>query len=79
MKMKHKQQRMSCCELAYRAAYLRTFDDECYELKGQLVVGDQGHVARLADIYYRVRSAKNHQHCQIAKRKKPEEELILHP
>jgi hypothetical protein len=77
MKMKHKQHRMSSCELAYRAAYLRTFDNECYELKGQLAVGEQGHIARLADIYYRVRSVQNHQRCLIAKRKKPNEELVM--
>jgi hypothetical protein len=75
--MNQKQQRVSSCELAFRAKFIRTFDGEYYELKGSMAVERKGKVARLVDIYYRVRSAQNHQRCQIAKRKKPEEELVL--
>ncbi len=76
--MNQKQQRVSSCELAFRAKFIHTFDGEYYELKGSMAVERKGKIARLADIYYRVRSAQNHQRCQIAKRKKPEEELVLH-
>jgi len=63
-------------ELATKAHTVKTFDNQIYKLKGSLAVNeDNGEIEKVADIYYRVRTAINEDHGIVAKRKHDEDEL----
>ncbi|SDI99859.1 hypothetical protein [Alteribacillus bidgolensis] len=71
--------RVSQVELAYKARFVKTFENERYELKGSIAVErNSGEIAQVADIYYRVRSAQNKNKKLIAKRKNRSDELCLY-
>ena len=68
--------RLSYIELANKACSVKTFKNEVYKLKGSLAVNqDNGNIEKIADIYYRVRTALNDDDVVVAKRKQSEEEL----
>ncbi|MCM3169456.1 hypothetical protein [Peribacillus frigoritolerans] len=58
------------------AKSVRTFDNETFILKGALAVDqDNGNIEKLADVYYRVRTAIDENEQIIAKRKNALDEL----
>ncbi|MGM0924659.1 MAG: hypothetical protein ACQEWW_26325 [Bacillota bacterium] len=58
------------------AKSVRTFDNETFILKGALAVDqDNGNIEKLADVYYRVRTAVGENEQIIAKRKNALDEL----
>ncbi|MFD4820114.1 hypothetical protein [Peribacillus butanolivorans] len=58
------------------AKSIRTFDNETFILKGALAVDqDNGNIEKLADVYYRVRTAIDENEQIIAKRKNALDEL----
>lgn len=69
--------RLSHIELAYKADSIKTFDNEVYELKGTVAVNpNNGDIKKIADVYYRVRTAINEEKNVIAKRKHCNDELL---
>ena len=69
--------RVSQSELLHRANSVKTFDNQIYELKGTLAVDkSNGDIQKVADVYYRVRTAKDKSKDVIAKRKHTEGELV---
>ncbi|MYL43975.1 hypothetical protein [Virgibacillus salexigens] len=71
-----RKRRLSHVDLSYKAKSVKTFDNEVYELKGSIAVNtDNGEIQKVADIYYRVRTAVNSQKHVIAKRKNTNDEL----
>ncbi|RXZ02122.1 MULTISPECIES: hypothetical protein [Fictibacillus] len=59
------------------AKSIRTFNNETYILKGTLAVDEEnGNIEKLADIYYRVRTAIGQDEQIIAKRKNTFDELL---
>lgn len=74
-----KKRRVSQVDLCYKANFIKTFDNEIYELKGTLAVDKKtGDVTRVADIYYRVRTAVNDYKNIVAKRKRIDDELCTY-
>jgi hypothetical protein len=61
---------------AARAQSAKTFDGKVYELQGAVAVEqDTGSIKRVADIYYDIRSVRDHNQRIMAKRRHKEEEL----
>ncbi|MFS0788852.1 hypothetical protein ABC345_21040 [Shouchella sp. 1P09AA] len=76
--MEKLKRRVDHVELAYRAYSIRTFDNRFYVLKGTYAIDEEnGDVTKVADLYYRVRSAQNRDHKLIAKRKNRSDELCI--
>lgn len=74
--VKGKRKRFSHIDLSYRAAHIRTFDNQEYVVSGNIAVNKKnGDITNLARIYYNVRNVRNHQQKIIAKRKSPDDEL----
>lgn len=74
--MKRHGKRWSHIDLAYRAAHIRTFDNEEYTIMGTVAVNnDNGDIRHVSHIYYNVRNVRNHQKKIIAKRKSRNDEL----
>lgn len=58
------------------AQSIRTFENETFILKGTVAVDlENGNIEKLADVYYRVRTAIGKNEQIIAKRKNPFDEL----
>ncbi|MGG1215885.1 hypothetical protein ABE236_00170 [Priestia endophytica] len=61
---------------AARAQSAKTFDGKVYELQGAVAVEqDTGSIKRVADIYYDIRSVRDHNQRIMAKRRHKQEEL----
>lgn len=74
--MKGNRKRFSHIDLSYRAAHIKTFDNQEYIVNGNIAVNTKnGDITNLARIYYNVRNVRNHQQIIIAKRKSPNDEL----
>lgn len=70
------ERRISQAELSYRAKSVKTYDNEIYKLQGSIAVNEEnGDIKKVADIYYRVRTAVDEEKQVIAKRKKSTDEL----
>lgn len=74
-----KKKRLSHVELSCKANSIKTFDNEVYELEGSVAVNKvNGDIQKVADIYYRVRTAVNSHKHVIAKRKHTDDELYFY-
>ncbi|MFP3886132.1 hypothetical protein [Priestia filamentosa] len=61
---------------AARAQSAKTFDGKVYKLQGAVAVEyETGSIKRVADIYYDIRSVRDHNQRIMAKRRHKEEEL----
>ncbi|KAB2488191.1 hypothetical protein [Priestia endophytica] len=61
---------------AARAQSAKTFDGKVYKLQGAVAVEqDTGNIKRVADIYYDIRSVRDHNQRIMAKRRHKQEEL----
>ncbi|MDT3766166.1 hypothetical protein [Priestia filamentosa] len=61
---------------AAQAQSAKTFDGKVYKLQGAVAVEqDTGSIKRVADIYYDIRSVRDHNQRIMAKRRHKEEEL----
>lgn len=68
--------RISQAELSYRAESVKTYDNEIYKLQGSIAVNQEnGEIKKVADIYYRVRTAVDEKKQVVAKRKNSSDEL----
>lgn len=71
-----KEQRLAFYDISSCAQSVKTFDGKVYQLKGAVAVeSTTGHIERVAEIYYRVRSVMDEKRNIIAKRRNHNDEL----
>lgn len=62
-------------DISSQADTIKTFEGKRYDVHGLWAVDRNGHVEKLANIYYRIRTVKDVHFRTIAKRRNPKSDL----
>ncbi|MFC7061113.1 hypothetical protein [Halobacillus seohaensis] len=73
--MKNSKKHFAFYDISSKADSIKTFEGKRYDVHGLWAVDRKGHVEKLANVYYRIRTVKDEHFRTIAKRRNPNSDL----